>query len=57
LFDGVVELGGRVSERRFLTGSRERAFLVAPDMREWLSPDHLVWVVCEAVDRLDFSPL
>ncbi len=24
-------------------------------MREWLPPDHLVWALCEAVDRLDFS--
>ena len=24
-------------------------------MREWLPPDHLVWAVCEAVDRLDFA--
>ena len=45
-----------MSEQRFLTGSREQAFLLPPDMREWLPPDHLVWVVCEAVERLDFSP-
>ena len=40
---------------RFVTGSREQAFLLPPDMREWLPPDHLVWAVCEAVERLDFS--
>ncbi|MGH2450954.1 MAG: transposase [Candidatus Limnocylindria bacterium] len=44
-----------MSEQRFLTGSREQAFLLPPDMREWLPADHLVWVVCEAVNRLDFS--
>ena len=44
-----------MSEQRFLTGSREQAFLLPPDMREWLPPDHLVWAVCEAVDRLDFA--
>src|SRR5712691_10764605 len=44
-----------MSEQRFLTGSREQAFLLPPDMREWLPPDHLVWALCEAVDRLDFS--
>jgi transposase len=44
-----------MGEQRFLTGSREQAFLLPPDMREWLPPDHLVWAVCEAVDRLDFS--
>jgi transposase len=45
-----------MSEQRFLSGSREQAFLLPPDMREWLRPDHLVWAVCEAVERLDFSP-
>jgi transposase len=40
---------------RFLTGSREQSFLLPPDMREWLPADHLVWVVCEAVGRLDFA--
>jgi transposase len=44
-----------MSEQRFMTGSREQAFLLPPDMREWLPPDHLAWVVCEAVERLDFS--
>ena len=44
-----------MSEQRFLTGSREQAFLLPPDMREWLPSDHLVWAVCEAVERLDFS--
>jgi hypothetical protein len=44
-----------MSEQRFLTGSREQAFLLPPDMSEWLRPDHLVWAICEAVERLDFS--
>jgi transposase len=44
-----------MSEQRFLTGSREQGFLLPPDMREWLPPDHLVWAICDAVDRLDFS--
>jgi transposase len=44
-----------MSGQRFLTGSREQVLLLPPDMREWLSPDHLVWAVCEAVERLDFS--
>ncbi len=44
-----------MSEQRFLTGSREQALLLPPDMREWLPADHLVWAVCEAVERLDFS--
>jgi len=44
-----------MSEQRFLTGSREQAFLLPPDMREWLPPGHLVWALCEVVGRLDFS--
>jgi len=55
LFGDVVEVEGRMSEQRFLTGSREQAFLLPPDMREWLPPGHLVWAVCEAVDRLGFA--
>ena len=46
-----------MSVQRFVTGSREQAFLLPPDMREWLSDDHLVWVVVEAVDRLDLSEI
>jgi transposase len=55
LLDGVVEGEGGMGEQRFLSGSREQVFLLPPDMREWLPPDHLVWAVCEAVERLDFS--
>src|SRR5204862_276272 len=39
-----------MAEQRFVTGSREQAFLLPPDMSEWLPADHLVWLVCEAVD-------
>jgi transposase len=44
-----------MGEQRFVGGSREQGFLLPPDMREWLPADHLVWAVCEAVGRLDFS--
>ena len=44
-----------MSGQRFLSGSREQVLLLPPDVREWLPPDHLVWAVCEAVERLDFS--
>jgi transposase len=44
-----------MAEQRFVTGSREQAFLLPPDMSEWLPADHLVWLVCEAVDQLDFA--
>jgi transposase len=34
---------------------RDQQFLLAPDMREWLEPDHLVWLVLEVVEQLDTS--
>jgi transposase len=46
-----------MSVQRFVSGSREQAFLLPPDMREWLPDDHLVWVVVEAVERLELSAL
>jgi transposase len=55
LLDDGVEVEGRMSEQRFVSGSREQAFLLPPDMRDWLPAAHLVWAVCDAVERLDFS--
>jgi hypothetical protein len=46
-----------MSVQRFVSGSREQAFLLPPDMREWLPDDHLAWVVAQAVERLDLSAL
>ena len=34
---------------------RDQPFLLAPDMREWLPAGHPVWLVIEAVRRLDTS--
>lgn len=34
---------------------RDQAFLLPPDMREWLPPDHLVWFVLDTVEVLDTS--
>jgi transposase len=34
---------------------RDQPFLLPPDMREWLPADHVVWLVIEAVGRLDTS--
>ena len=33
---GSSEQEGRMSEQRFLTGSREQSFLLPPDMHDWL---------------------
>lgn len=46
-----------MSRRRFISASRDQAFLLPPDMRDWLSDDHLVWVVVEALERCDLTGL
>ena len=30
---------------------RDQAFLLPPDMREWLPPDHLVWFLLDTLKR------
>ena len=34
---------------------RDQAFLLPPDMREWLPADHLVWFLLETLDAVDTS--
>jgi transposase len=34
---------------------RDQQFLLAPNMADWLDPDHLVWLVLDVVDQLDTS--
>jgi transposase len=34
---------------------RDQVFLLPPDMREWLAPDHPVWMVISIIDRCDTS--
>jgi transposase len=40
----------------FLACDRDQAFLLPPDLREWLSADHLAWFVLDVVDQLDLGP-
>jgi transposase len=35
---------------------RDQAFLLPPDVREWLPADHLAWFVLDVVDQLDLEP-
>ena len=35
---------------------REQMFLLPPCMKDWLPPDHPVWVVIDAVASMDLSP-
>ena len=36
---------------------RDQRFLMPPDMREWLSADHPVWLVIAAIGQIDTSAL
>jgi transposase len=40
----------------FLAGDRDQAFLLPPDLRDWLPADHLAWFVLDVVDQLDLGP-
>jgi transposase len=40
----------------FLPCDRDQAFLLPPDVREWLPADHLAWFVLDVVDQLDLGP-
>ena len=39
-----------------LVGTRDQAFLLPPDLREWLPADHLAWFVLDVVEQLDLGP-
>ena len=40
----------------FLACDRNQAFLLPPDVRDWLPADHLAWFVLDVVDQLDLQP-
>ena len=40
----------------FLACDRDQAFLLPPDLRDWLRSDHLAWFVLDVVDQLDLGP-
>jgi transposase len=40
----------------FLSSGRDQAFLLPPDLRDWLPADHLAWFVLDVVDQLDLAP-
>jgi transposase len=41
--------------QRFVACDREQSFLMPPDVREWLSEDHLAWFVIDAVGEMDLD--
>jgi transposase len=40
----------------FRACDRDQAFLLPPDVREWLPTDHLAWFILDVVDQLDLGP-
>jgi transposase len=40
----------------FLACDRDQAFLLPPDLRDWLPAGHLAWFVLDVVDELDLGP-
>jgi hypothetical protein len=40
----------------FLPCARDQAFLLLPDLRDWLPGDQLAWFVLDVVDELDLDP-
>jgi transposase len=40
----------------FRAYDRDQAFLLPPDLRDWLPADHLAWFILDVVDQLDLHP-
>ena len=41
--------------QNFVSADRDQAFLLAPDVRDWVEPGHLAWFVIDAVGELDLA--
>jgi transposase len=41
--------------QNFLGADREQAFLLPPDVREWLPAGHFAWFVIDAVEQMDLA--
>jgi hypothetical protein len=50
--DGV----GSAMAYNFRVCDRDQAFLLPPDLRDWLPADHLAWFVLDVVDQLNLGP-
>jgi transposase len=40
----------------FLRADRNQAFLLPPDLRDWLPQEHLAWFLLDVVDQLNLAP-
>jgi transposase len=47
---------GSAMAYNFRACDRDQAFLLPPDLREWLPADHLAWFVLDVIDQLDLGP-
>lgn len=41
--------------QNFIESRREQGFLLPPDVRDWLAPDHLAWFVIDAVAQMSLD--
>jgi len=41
--------------QNFMACDREQAFLMPPDLRDWLAEGHLAWFVIDAVEQMDVA--
>ena len=41
--------------QNLIVGDRDQAFLMPPDLRDWVEPGHLAWFVVDAVGELDLA--
>src|SRR5512140_1082272 len=41
--------------QHFIESGREQGFLLPPDVRDWLAPDHLAWFVIDAVAQMSLD--
>src|SRR5512132_533134 len=58
LLDQAAEQAGEVGSSmayNFLAGDRDQAYLLPPDLRDWLPSDHLAWFILDVVDQLDLG--
>src|SRR5215213_11892584 len=53
---GQADRVGLAMAYNFRACDRDQAFLLPPDIRDWLPADHLAWFVLDVVDQLDMDP-
>ena len=41
--------------QNFIESRAEQGFLLPPDVRDWVPPDHLAWFVIDAVKEMDLE--